>query len=206
MAGEAVLKYLTDTNRPYSCADVTTNLRGTYTKTAVQKALDSLAEVGKIKCKLYGKQKVYAAIQLDNTDGDSDIEDYDNQLKNLMQSITDSTNTLKTAEINLKNLTSAPTTEAAINEIEEIKKRLENHEIKLNNLRSSTEIINPVEKNKILNDFDKFFKEYRKRKRICNDMLEAILEGYPKSKKTLLEELCIETDEMVNFKIVTNSY
>ncbi|XP_059055714.1 homologous-pairing protein 2 homolog [Achroia grisella] len=205
MASEAVLKYLTDTNRPYSCADVTTNLRGAYTKTAVQKALDSLSEAGKIRCKLYGKQKVYVAIQLDTIDGDSDIEDYDNQLKNLTQSIADRTNALKMAETNLKSLTSAPTTESAITEIDEIKKRLEKHEMKLNNLRSSTEIISADEKNKILNEFDTFFREYRKRKRISNDMIEAILEGYPKSKKTFLEEFCIETDEMVDFKIMSNS-
>lgn len=73
MANEAILKYLVDTNRPYSCADVTVNLRGAFTKGAVQKALDALSENGKIKCKLYGKQKVYAAIQPDTDPGDSDV-------------------------------------------------------------------------------------------------------------------------------------
>lgn len=34
-------------------------------------------------------------------------------------------------------------------------------------------------------------------------MIEAVLEGYPKSKKNFLEELCIETDEMVNFKLMS---
>ncbi|KAM3961396.1 homologous-pairing protein 2 homolog [Aphomia sociella] len=205
MASDAVFKYLTDTNRPYSCADVTTNLRGAYTKNAVQKALDSLAEAGKIKCKLYGKQKVYAAIQLDNTDGESDIEDYDNQMKILTQSLADRMTTLKTADTTLKNLTSTPTTESALTQIEQIKKRLENHQIKLNTLKNSTEIISADEKEKILNEFDTSFREYRKRKRISNDMLDAVLEGYPKSKKSLLEELCIETDEMVNFNLKSNS-
>lgn len=74
MANEAVLKYLVDTNRPYSCADVTVNLRGAFTKNAVQKALDALSESGKIKCKLYGKQKVYAALQLENVEENSDTE------------------------------------------------------------------------------------------------------------------------------------
>lgn len=74
MANDAVLKYLVDTNRPYSCADVTVNLRGAYTKGAVQKALDALSEIGKIRCKLYGKQKVYAAIQPDSPGEDSNVE------------------------------------------------------------------------------------------------------------------------------------
>lgn len=74
MASEAILKYLVDANRPYSCADVTVNLRGAYTKTVVQKNLDSLAETGKIRCKLYGKQKVYVAVQPDNQEADNDVE------------------------------------------------------------------------------------------------------------------------------------
>lgn len=74
MASDAVLKYLIDTNRPYSCADVTVNLRGAFTKGAVQKALDALSDNAKIRCKLYGKQKVYAAIQPDNDGADSDVE------------------------------------------------------------------------------------------------------------------------------------
>lgn len=74
MANEAVLKYLVDTNRPYSCADVTVNLRGAFSKSAVQKALDYLSENGKIRCKLYGKQKVYAATQLENVEEEGDTE------------------------------------------------------------------------------------------------------------------------------------
>lgn len=74
MASDAVLKYLIDTNRPYSCADITVNLRGAFPKSAIQKALDALSDSGKIKCKLYGKQKVYVAIQIDNNEGDSDVE------------------------------------------------------------------------------------------------------------------------------------
>lgn len=72
MASEAVLKYLIDTNRPYSCADVTVNLRGAFPKSAIQKALDALSEQGKIKCKLYGKQKVFAAIQTETVAEDGD--------------------------------------------------------------------------------------------------------------------------------------
>lgn len=75
MASDAVLKYLVDTNRPYSCADITVNLRGAFTKTAVQKALDALSESAKIKCKLYGKQKVYAAIQPETVPVDNDKEE-----------------------------------------------------------------------------------------------------------------------------------
>ncbi|XP_035451658.2 homologous-pairing protein 2 homolog [Spodoptera frugiperda] len=205
MANEAVLKYLVDTNRPYSCADVTVNLRGAFGKTAIQKALDALSEAGKIKCKLYGKQKVYAAIQTDSVREDEDVTDYDALFKSLTQDLADKTNTLKTIEISLKNLVSTPTTTAAKTQIDEIKNRTEAIEKKLEILKTSTEVISVEDKKKILGEHEKMLKEYRKRKRICSDMLDAVLEGYPKSKKNLLEELCIETDEMVGFKLMGNS-
>ncbi|XP_028166743.1 homologous-pairing protein 2 homolog [Ostrinia furnacalis] len=204
MASEAILKYLVDTNRPYSCADVTVNLRGAYTKTVVQKNLDALAESGKIKCKLYGKQKVYAAIQLDNQEAENDVEDYDALFKTLTETLAEKSNGLKAAETTLKTLTSAPTTTSAKSQIAEARTRIESLEAKLGTLRNSTEVLSADEKATIMNAHDTMLREYRKRKRICSDILEAILEGYPKTKKTLLDELCIETDEMVDFKLMSN--
>ena len=43
---------------------------------------------------------------------------------------------------------------------------------------------------------DKTVSEWRKRKRMCCDMLDAILEGYPKGKKALYEEVGIEVDDV----------
>ncbi|XP_064075057.1 homologous-pairing protein 2 homolog [Vanessa tameamea] len=203
MASDTVLKYLADTNRPYSCADITVNLRGTYSKNAIQKALDALGESGKIRCKLYGKQKVYAALQTDSTEIASDSEDYDSQIVSITNSLDEKKSLLKTAELNLKNLLSAPTNDSAKSQIEEIKNKIVKLENKLIDLRNSTEVVSVNDKKIILNDHDIFFKEYRKRKRICSDMIEAVLEGYPKSKKNFLDELCIETDEMVNFKLAS---
>ncbi|XP_045761998.1 homologous-pairing protein 2 homolog [Maniola jurtina] len=203
MASEAILKYLVDTNRPYSCADVTVNLRGAYTKNAVQKALDALNESGKIKCKLYGKQKVYAALQLENVEESSDTEDYDTQISNITNVLNDKTSDLKKAEANLKNLVSAPTNDMTKSQIEEVKNSIDKLEKKLNDLHNTTEVISAGEKKILLEQHEKALKEYRKRKRISSDMLDAVLEGYPKSKKSFLEEFCIETDEMVNFSLKT---
>ncbi|XP_041981014.1 homologous-pairing protein 2 homolog [Aricia agestis] len=203
MAGEAVFKYLVDTNRPYSCADVTVNLRGAFGKTAVQKALDSLSESGKIRCKLYGKQKVYAALQTEAVEESDDTIDYDHQIKTLNENILARKNDLKTAETNLKVLTSAPTNDSTKLQIEDIKCNIHKLETKLVTLRGSTEVISADEKKIVLGLHEKYLKEYRKRKRISSDMLEAVMDAYPKTKKAFLEEYCIETDEMVDFKINT---
>lgn len=41
---------------------------------------------------------------------------------------------------------------------------------------------------------EKTSSELRKRKRICSEMIDQILEGYPKGKKALYEEVGIEPD------------
>ena len=60
-----VLKYLTNQNRPYSVNDLVANLRNEIPKTMIQKVLDGLVQEGKVKEKVNGKQKVYAAVNQD---------------------------------------------------------------------------------------------------------------------------------------------
>lgn len=68
MANEAVLKYLRNTNRPYSANDIVMNLHKEFGKTVVQRALDALVQQTVILEKVYGKQKVYVFRQ--KVDGD----------------------------------------------------------------------------------------------------------------------------------------
>lgn len=63
MANEAVLKYLRNTNRPYSTNDIVMNLHKEFGKTIVQRALDALVQQTVVLEKVYGKQKVYVARQ-----------------------------------------------------------------------------------------------------------------------------------------------
>lgn len=79
-----VLAYLKTTNRPYSANDVMLNINKGYGKTAVQRALDQLVEDGAIKEKIYGKQKVYSALQNQNEDAaeiQKELGDIDHKVK-----------------------------------------------------------------------------------------------------------------------------
>lgn len=69
--------------------------------------------------------------------------------------------TLKTAEGNLKTLTSQPTTDAAKVQIVEIEKRKKTNEEKLELLRNSTEVISAEEKKILLDEHEKLLREYR---------------------------------------------
>lgn len=68
---------------------------------------------------------------------------------------------------------------------------------KLTSLKETTVKVEPEEKKKITKENEKITTEYRKRKRICMDIANTILENYPKPKKTFFEEVGIETDEDV---------
>lgn len=68
---------------------------------------------------------------------------------------------------------------------------------RLSSLKSCSNIVSQKEKNIIADKHSTYCKEWKKRKRMCNEMLNVVLESYPKTKKALLEEAGIETDEDV---------
>lgn len=41
---------------------------------------------------------------------------------------------------------------------------------------------------------------YHKRKRMCMNIIDGIMEGFPKTKQKLMEDIEIETDEAAGFK------
>lgn len=207
-AKEAVLKYLKSQNRPYSANDITQNLHKEYGKTAIQKALDDLSQEEKIREKVYGKQKVYSAVQDDSGGGnpstmDSDLTELDSKIVDLTSKLKLAEQELKQNEIELKDLENQPTTEEAVKEKNELESVVNKLSEKIDKLSQTTVKISPNDRDAIYKDNEKYMKEYRKRKRICMDIVNSILENYPKPKKTLLEEVGIEADEDVNCKLLS---
>ncbi|EDL03882.1 homologous-pairing protein 2 homolog isoform X1 [Mus musculus] len=98
-------------------------------------------------------------------------------------------------EAELKELTSALTTPEMQKEIQELKKECAQYTERLKNIKAATNHVTPEEKEKVYRDRQKYCKEWRKRKRMTTELCDAILEGYPKSKKQFFEEVGIETDE-----------
>lgn len=63
------------------------------------------------------------------------------------------------------------------------------------------EVISKEEREKIRSDREKALKHWRKRKRICMDMVNAVLDNSEMKKAQLLEEMGIETDEDYGIKM-----
>ncbi|CCH41522.1 hypothetical protein BN7_1063 [Wickerhamomyces ciferrii] len=91
-AEKVILEYLEQQYRPYTVNDIVQNLHGAIGKSVAQRALETLAEEGKIVTKQYGKITVSVANQVEVVNL-SDIikiptdEDLDNQLETLKRNI-----------------------------------------------------------------------------------------------------------------------
>ncbi|KAI0231510.1 Homologous-pairing-like protein 2 [Lamellibrachia satsuma] len=238
--GPAVLAYLVKQNRPYSAIDIHSNLHKAYGKTAVIKALETLAEQGKVKEKTYGKQKVYVADQSHfPTVDDAELKTMDAKIAKLTQKLRVTDDKHKRLETELRDLSSSLTTTEARKQLTELTQQCQQLDEKLNRVKSNENSVSPEDRLKaihlLIRPFfrpffclsfllsihvlvrlsflpsillsvlpyfplswtarTKYVKEWKKRKRMANDILDAILEGYPKKKKDLYEDIGIETDD-----------
>uniref|UniRef100_A0A673B9L7 Homologous-pairing protein 2 homolog n=1 Tax=Sphaeramia orbicularis TaxID=375764 RepID=A0A673B9L7_9TELE len=193
-----ILAYLNERNRPYSAQDVFTNLQKQHGlgKTAVVKAMEQLALEGKIKEKTYGKQKIYFADQAQFKDiNEEDLKAMDCQISELSAEVQSLTQDCRQLDAELKELNSSLTTEEMTSEIQELKVECSGCKARLEKIKSATNHVTPEEKEKVYKERSVYVKEWKKRKRLASDMMNAILEGYPKSKKDFLDEVGVETDE-----------
>ncbi|XP_050541380.1 homologous-pairing protein 2 homolog [Daktulosphaira vitifoliae] len=199
MEKDKVYKFMVTGNRPYSANDVFSNLqKHNVGKAAVDKALDQLVKDNKIFVKIYGKQKVFCVIQPDTTlDNQKEIERLDEELLKTNEKLKDVEQKLKKSEVEVKMLKNTYSIKEAENMITELNKSITELKSKLDEVSKNKVCMSEKDKEKIKFNHEKVIKEYRKRKRICMDVLDSILENCPKTKKALFEEIGIETDESV---------
>ncbi|TDH03155.1 hypothetical protein EPR50_G00159900 [Perca flavescens] len=193
-----ILAYMNEKNRPYSSQDVFCNLQKQHGlgKTAVVKAMELLALEGKIKEKTYGKQKIYFADQSQFKDvNDADLKAMDSQISQLSAEMHSLNQSCRQLDSELKELSSSLTTEEVMSEIKALKAECSGYRSRVEKIKSATNHVTPEEKEKVYKEQNAYVKEWKKRKRLASDMMNAILEGYPKSKKQFLDEVGVETDE-----------
>lgn len=203
MVSEEVYAFLRKQNRPFSANDVAQNVSKEFGKSTIQKALDKLVSKKKIIEKPYGKQKIYFVKQ-----EDVKSEDMSTELLKLDQEISALTTNQKKIEEELQTKTNKlnkvqneMTMEEAKSKKQQLQEEVKALELKVGSLKNNATPISEEEKSQIESSHAKYLKEYKKRKRICTDIINSILEGYPKSKKHLIEDIGLETDEEVGFKL-----
>ncbi|KAM6174225.1 homologous-pairing protein 2 homolog isoform 1-T1 [Erethizon dorsatum] len=185
-ASGILLRYLQEQNRPYSAQDVFGNLQREHGlgKAAVVKALEQLAQQGKIREKTYGKQKVYFADQDQfDTVSDADLQSLDAKIVALTMKVQSLQQSCRHMEAEMQR------------EIAQLKAECAGFAERLRGIKAAPKHVTPEEKEQVHRERQRFCREWRMRKRMANELCEAILEGYPKSKKQFFEEVGIETDE-----------
>ncbi|NXS13693.1 HOP2 protein, partial [Neodrepanis coruscans] len=179
------------------------------------------AQQGRIREKTYGKQKIYFADQEQlPAASDAELRGLDGEIAGRSAELQALQQSCRHMEAELKELNSSMTTPEMAKEIEVLRKDCASYTEKLERIKSATNHVTPEEKEKVCREQQLYRREWRRRKRMvppvgvwgqpcrgshtqpspalsrqATELLDAILEGYPKSKKQFFEEVGIETDE-----------
>ncbi|NWY70534.1 HOP2 protein, partial [Erithacus rubecula] len=177
------------------------------------------AQQGRVREKAYGKQKIYFADQEQlPAASDAELRGLDGEIAARSAQLQALQQSCRQMEAELKDLSSSMTTPEIAKEIEALRKDCASCTEKLERIKSATNHVTPEEKEKVCREQQLYRREWRRRKRMvpavgraggaaplpqpspalsrqATELLDAILEGYPKSKKQFFEEVGIETDE-----------
>ena len=198
---KATLDYLNKQNRPYSAIDIFNNLHKEHGKTSIVKALESLTASCKIREKTYGKQKVYVADQSQfPTASDAELKQMDGKINELAEKLRQSQAVTKQHEGTYQGLNSSLTTQEARSQLVKLTEQCSTVSQRIHSLKNQTNAVSPEERKEVMSARELYVRAWRKRKRISSDIMNAVLEGYPKTKRQLCEEVGIETDEEYNVK------
>jgi len=201
-ASAAVLKYFEDQNRPYSTQDVFMNLHKEHGKPVIQRVIDQLVLDNLLKEKVNGKQKCYV-INQENlpTASESELAALDVECAKLSEQLNCGQTKMKKNQARVLQLAAEITTQEAVEQLEKVKSENVELSARLERLKGQGEVISAKDKKMILKNHEEMMTMWRKRKRMCSDILDAVLESWPKSKKDLYEEIGIETDEEAGVKM-----
>ncbi|EDQ86788.1 uncharacterized protein MONBRDRAFT_33648 [Monosiga brevicollis MX1] len=185
-ASKMLEEYLLRQNRPYNANDLFANLHEAISKTVVGRALAASAEAGRLREKTYGKQKIYFVPQTDMDKLSKDeLDALDEELDQLRKTHMELTSTVSALESELSKTLAEPTTDEADKTLAELQAEIMRKQAKLKGLRDDGETMTEADRKRINDKYTKFLVEWKKRRRLARDILDQILEGYPKPKKQL---------------------
>ncbi|XP_065880481.1 homologous-pairing protein 2 homolog [Euphorbia lathyris] len=198
-----VLNFVNEQNKPLNSQNVADALQKfNLKKAAVQKALDTLSDGGKISFKEYGKQKIYLARQdqfdIPNTEELTCMKEKNAELQ---QQLEEQKKAVNEVEGEIKSLQSNLTLEEILEKDAKLRKEVKEMEVKLVKLHEGVTLVRPEERKTIEKMYTDHVSQWRRRKRMFKDLWDAITENSPKDLKEFKEELGIEYDEDVGVSL-----
>ncbi|KAI3733989.1 hypothetical protein L6452_13448 [Arctium lappa] len=202
-----VLNFVNEQNRPLNSQNVADFLQKfNLKKAAIQKALDSLADSGRISFKEYGKQKIYLArqdqFQIPNTEELNQMKEENVKLQEMLE---EQKKTNSQLEGEIKSLQSHLTLEDIHSNDAKLRKQVKEMEERLTKLRGGVTLVSPEERKAVEKTYSDAISQWRKRKRMFKDVWDAITENSPKNPQEFKEELCLEYDEDIGVSLQTYS-
>ncbi|CAH2040993.1 unnamed protein product [Thlaspi arvense] len=190
-------------NRPLNSQNVADALQKfNLKKAAIQKALDTLADSGRISFKEYGKQKIYLARQDQfNIPNSEELNQMKEENAKLQEKLVKQKRAITEVEGEIKALQSNLTLEQIQAKEANLKKEVEEMEEKLIKLRGGVILVSPEERKAVECMYSDTMHQWRRRKRMFRDLWDAITENSPKDLKEFKEELGIEYDEDVGVSL-----
>lgn len=194
----AVIKdYLYSQNRPYSLNDIINNLQNKFNKSTATKVLESLVSSSEICEKINGKQKIYFANQLNFETDQQKLKDLDSEITELSKEVNCVKQSITEKQQKIRTLKEHVSTEDMENRLKLLRDEVEELSDSLASVTSRCKNVDPGEHSNLKRKHSTLTEECRKRRRLCNQVVDMILENYPKSKKCFYEEVGLETDEDV---------
>ncbi|CAI9756090.1 unnamed protein product [Fraxinus pennsylvanica] len=198
-----VLNFVNEQNKPLNSQNVADSLQKfNLKKAAVQKALDNLADSGKISFKEYGKQKIYLAKQdqfdIPNTEELNKMKEENTKLQ---EQLVEQKKAIAGIEGDIKALQSNLTLEEVQAKQVKLGKEVKQMEEKLIKLRQGVTLVSPEERKAVEKMYMDTMNQWRRRKRMFKDIWDAITENSPKNLKEFKEELGMEYDEDVGVSL-----
>merc|ERR1712058_72382 len=130
-----------------------------------------------------------------------ELEDLDKKCNEVDQEVRSHAEKVKQLENKVKNLKSSLTNGEAKVELEKLLEVNNSLKERLLKLENNQEVISAEDKEKIVKFHSSAVAQWKKRKRMASDVLDSILEGWPKTKKSLFEEIGVDTDESVGVSV-----
>lgn len=190
-------------NRPLNSQNVADSLQKfNLKKAAIQKALDNLADNGRISFKEYGKQKIYLARQDQfNIPNNDELNQMKEENAKLQQQLQEQKKAISEVEGEIKTLQSNLTLEQIRDKDAKLRKEVKEMEEKLDKLRGGVTLVRPEDRKVVEDMVSEKLTQWRRRKRMFKDLWDAITENSPKDLKEFKEELGIEYDEDVGVSL-----
>lgn len=199
---EVVLRYLTQANRPYSANDLHLNLHKEHGKPAIQKAVDALVAEEQLRVKVNGKQTCYFVNQdLLPACSEEELKEVETKTREMEEEARAVKEKVRAAEARLRQLGSSLTLAEAAARLARVAAEAGVLAERLARVEGNTEVLSTADRAAVAHAHGRTVGLWRKRKRMAGDVLDSILESWPKPKKSLLEEIGVDTDEAVGAKL-----